>query len=62
MLGAGLMGAGVAQVSMDKGMKVILKDMSAQGLARGQDQVQKGFDTQAKKRKITTWVFCAVML
>ncbi|XP_071117488.1 trifunctional enzyme subunit alpha, mitochondrial-like [Haliotis cracherodii] len=54
VLGAGLMGAGVAQVSIDKGMKVILKDMSAQGLARGQDQVQKGFDTQAKKRKITT--------
>ncbi|XP_050403951.2 trifunctional enzyme subunit alpha, mitochondrial isoform X1 [Patella vulgata] len=55
ILGAGLMGAGIAQVSIDKGMQVVLKDMSLQGLARGQDQIQKGFDKQAKRRKITTF-------
>ncbi|ESP00520.1 hypothetical protein LOTGIDRAFT_112349, partial [Lottia gigantea] len=54
ILGAGLMGAGIAQVSIDKGMRVIMKDMSVKGLARGEDQVQKGFDKQAKRKKITT--------
>ncbi|XP_041358074.1 trifunctional enzyme subunit alpha, mitochondrial-like isoform X2 [Gigantopelta aegis] len=53
ILGAGLMGAGIAQVSIDKGMTVQLKDMSAQGLARGQDQVQKGLDKKVKQRRIT---------
>ncbi|KAL5016542.1 hypothetical protein ScPMuIL_006131 [Solemya velum] len=55
ILGAGLMGAGIAQVSIDKGINVILKDMNLQGLARGQDQVQKGLDSQVKKRKITSF-------
>lgn len=55
ILGAGLMGAGVAQVSIDKGYKVLMKDMSPQGLARGQDQINKGLKTQVKKRKITRY-------
>jgi hypothetical protein len=33
------MGAGIAQVSVDKGMKTILKDMNHAGLARGLNQV-----------------------
>jgi len=53
ILGAGLMGAGIAQVSVDKNYHVILKDMSPAGLARGQDQVQKGLQTAVKKRKLT---------
>nr|CAB3251761.1 trifunctional enzyme subunit alpha, mitochondrial [Phallusia mammillata] len=55
VLGAGLMGAGVAQVSMDKGYNVVLKDSFSAGLARGQDQIYKGFDLAAKKKKITTF-------
>lgn len=43
MLGAGLMGAGIAQVSVDKGLKTILKDTTQQGLDRGQQQVFKGY-------------------
>ena len=53
ILGAGLMGAGIAQVSIDKGITVQLKDMSAQGLARGQDQIQKGLDKKVKQRRVT---------
>ena len=53
MLGAGLMGAGIAQVSIDKGYHTIMKDMSLEGLARGQQQVQKGIDTAVKKKKFT---------
>ncbi|XP_077976618.1 trifunctional enzyme subunit alpha, mitochondrial-like [Styela clava] len=55
VLGAGLMGAGVAQVSLDKGFHTILKDSFSFGLARGQEQIYKGFNTQAKKKKITTF-------
>ncbi len=53
MLGAGLMGAGVAQVSIDKGYKVILKDMAPQGITRGQQQIEKGLQTAVKKKKLT---------
>lgn len=42
VLGAGLMGAGIAQVSVDKGLKTILKDATLTGLSRGQQQVFKG--------------------
>ncbi|XP_023367586.1 trifunctional enzyme subunit alpha, mitochondrial, partial [Otolemur garnettii] len=42
ILGAGLMGAGIAQVSVDKGLKTILKDATLTGLGRGQQQVFKG--------------------
>lgn len=55
MLGAGLMGAGIAQVSIDKGMDVILKDVSLQGLARGEEQITKGLDTKVKRKKITSF-------
>lgn len=53
ILGAGLMGAGIAQVSIDKGMHTILKDMSQEGLSRGQLQVENGLKTQVKKKKLT---------
>ncbi|XP_022089587.1 trifunctional enzyme subunit alpha, mitochondrial-like [Acanthaster planci] len=55
ILGAGLMGAGIAQVSIDKEMHVILKDMSLEGLARGEDQIYKGFNKKAKSKRITTF-------
>lgn len=42
ILGAGLMGAGIAQVSVDKGLHTILKDTTVEGLARGHQQVYKG--------------------
>ncbi|KAK7940427.1 hypothetical protein WMY93_003753 [Mugilogobius chulae] len=38
ILGAGLMGAGIAQVTVDKGVHTILKDTTEAGLARGQQQ------------------------
>lgn len=36
------MGAGVAQVTVDKGVHTILKDTTLEGLARGEQQVYKG--------------------
>ncbi|XP_028995186.1 hydroxyacyl-CoA dehydrogenase trifunctional multienzyme complex subunit alpha b [Betta splendens] len=55
ILGAGLMGAGIAQVSVDKGVNTILKDTTVEGLARGQQQVYKGLNDKAKKRSITSF-------
>lgn len=37
------MGAGIAQVTVDKGINTILKDTTVQGLARGEQQVYKGW-------------------
>uniref|UniRef100_A0A1A9UCN6 Trifunctional enzyme subunit alpha, mitochondrial n=1 Tax=Glossina austeni TaxID=7395 RepID=A0A1A9UCN6_GLOAU len=53
VLGAGLMGAGIVQVSVDKGVSVVMKDAKDAGLARGIGQVQNGFETGVKRKRIT---------
>ncbi|KAF6321181.1 hydroxyacyl-CoA dehydrogenase trifunctional multienzyme complex subunit alpha [Rhinolophus ferrumequinum] len=55
VLGAGLMGAGIAQVSVDKGLKTILKDATLTGLGRGQQQVLKGLNDKVKKKALTSF-------
>ena len=47
------MGAGIVQVSVDKGMKTIMKDMDQKGLVRGQLQIENGLKTAVKKKKYT---------
>lgn len=53
VLGAGLMGAGIVQVSVDKGYKVAMKDATEAGLGRGIGQIQKGLDTAVKRKRIS---------
>uniref|UniRef100_A0A8C1H9I6 enoyl-CoA hydratase n=1 Tax=Cyprinus carpio carpio TaxID=630221 RepID=A0A8C1H9I6_CYPCA len=55
ILGAGLMGAGIAQVSVDKGFHTILKDTTLEGLSRGEQQVYKGLNDKTKKKSITSF-------
>uniref|UniRef100_A0A8C9GDE5 enoyl-CoA hydratase n=1 Tax=Piliocolobus tephrosceles TaxID=591936 RepID=A0A8C9GDE5_9PRIM len=55
ILGAGLMGAGIAQVSVDKGLKTILKDATLTGLDRGQQQVFRGLNDKVKKKALTSF-------
>ncbi|KAJ6661170.1 hypothetical protein lerEdw1_015306 [Lerista edwardsae] len=55
VLGAGLMGAGIAQVSVDKGMKTILKDTTLEALSRGQQQVYKGLNDKVKRKNLTSF-------
>lgn len=53
MLGAGLMGAGIAYVSSNAGIAVRLKDKDAQGLGRGLKTVREYYDERVKKRALT---------
>lgn len=55
VLGAGLMGAGIAQVTVDKGIKTIVKDTSQQGINRGIAQISNGFDGAVKRKRITAF-------
>jgi len=53
VLGAGLMGAGIASVSIDKGIHVILKDMNQKGLTRGYNQIARHLKDGIKRKKYT---------
>ncbi|GAB1868424.1 enoyl-CoA hydratase [Camponotus japonicus] len=54
VIGAGLMGAGIVQVSIDKGYDVIMKDTNQSGLYRGIGQIQKGLDGAVKRKRISS--------
>lgn len=53
VLGAGLMGAGIVQVSVDKGYSVVMKDTTDAGLNRGLGQIQTGFENAVKRKRLT---------
>ena len=60
VLGAGLMGAGIAQVSVTKGYEVTLKDAMPAGLARGLAQIEKNLKLKVKKRQMSQVCLSAV--
>lgn len=55
VLGAGLMGAGIAQVSVESGYKVLLKDEVLAGLVKGEAQIKAGLDPKVKKKALSAF-------
>ncbi|MDZ7806123.1 MAG: fatty acid oxidation complex subunit alpha FadJ [Gracilimonas sp.] len=54
VLGAGLMGSGIAEVSMDKGdYNVLLKDQTIDQAAQGEKEIWKSLNEKAEKRIIS---------
>uniref|UniRef100_A0A2I3GIF0 Trifunctional enzyme subunit alpha, mitochondrial n=1 Tax=Nomascus leucogenys TaxID=61853 RepID=A0A2I3GIF0_NOMLE len=55
ILGEGLKGAGITQVSVDKRLKARLKDATLTRLGQGQQQVFKGLNDKVKKKALTSF-------
>lgn len=53
MLGAGMMGAGIAYVSAKAGMDVVLKDVTMEGAERGKDYSKKLLDKAISRKRST---------
>lgn len=53
VLGAGLMGGGIAQVSAENGYQVLLKDRDIAAAAKGRQALMKDFNEKVKKRILT---------
>lgn len=53
VIGAGTMGAGIAQVLIQKGYRVILRDLSQEFIDKGIKGITKNFDKSIQKGKMT---------
>jgi 3-hydroxybutyryl-CoA dehydrogenase len=52
VIGAGLMGSGIAQVSAQAGWDVVLRDMTDEALARGRGAIEKSLERFVAKERI----------
>ncbi|MGW2279622.1 3-hydroxyacyl-CoA dehydrogenase family protein [Streptomyces sp. NPDC001770] len=53
VIGAGLMGSGIAQVSAQAGWDVVLRDVTDQALSRGLDSVKASYEKFVAKGRLT---------
>ncbi|MGH7689406.1 MAG: 3-hydroxyacyl-CoA dehydrogenase NAD-binding domain-containing protein, partial [Gemmatimonadaceae bacterium] len=52
VVGAGTMGAGIAQLACRSGARTLLHDPLPQALARGAERVREGLDKEAGKGRL----------
>jgi NADPH-dependent 2,4-dienoyl-CoA reductase/sulfur reductase-like enzyme len=52
VIGAGLMGSGIAQVSAQAGWDVVLRDVTDEALTRGTDGIKASYDKFVSKGKL----------
>jgi 3-hydroxybutyryl-CoA dehydrogenase len=52
VIGAGLMGSGIAQVSAQAGYEVVLRDLTDEALTRGKDGIRASFDRFVAKGRL----------
>ena len=55
VLGAGLMGSGIAEVSLDNDYRILLKDQDIESAAKGKKSIWKNLDKKASKNIISTF-------
>ncbi|BAM88134.1 3-hydroxybutyryl-CoA epimerase [Bradyrhizobium oligotrophicum S58] len=53
VLGAGLMGRGIAQVAAQRGISVVLKDVSREQAEKAKSQIQSGLERQVEKGRLS---------
>jgi len=57
VLGAGLMGAGIAQVTAEKGYEVLLKDKDIAGVSRGEKYIRENWQKKLKRKHMTQYQY-----
>lgn len=55
VVGGGLMGAGIAQVTVEKGIDVVLKDVNLAGVQRGVDYVSTNLAKKVKRKRMSDY-------
>mmetsp|Transcript_19666 Transcript_19666/g.36706 ORF Transcript_19666/g.36706 Transcript_19666/m.36706 type:complete len:799 (-) Transcript_19666:360-2756(-) len=53
VMGAGLMGAGIGQVTAEKGMTVLLKDRNDEAIERGESYMRGNWDKKLKRKRLS---------